>query len=158
MNAAYSMANARCGVRFVSEALPRQIDDFGKAPDLHSVTGRVKLCQNEQPGSNLAGRGCRGHRGTGTSLGCPHEPARAIVGSARQARIACEISLFRKFIKRMFGKAKPRQAVGSNSSVGNLRTRRAVHTFMVWAGRLSSTGDKHAAGITFLSQRASGAF
>ena len=48
----------------------------------------------------------------------------------------------------MFGKAKPRQAVGSNSSVVNLRTRRAVHTFMVWAGRLSSTGNRHGGGTT----------
>ena len=39
--------------------------------------------------------------------------------------------------------SEARQAVGSNSSVVNICTRRAVHTFMVWAEMLSSTGNKH---------------
>ena len=40
--------------------------------------------------------------------------------------------------------SEARQAVGSNSSVVNIRTRRAVHTFTVWSGMLSSTGKRHA--------------
>lgn len=43
-----------------------------------------------------------------------------------------------------YSASEARQAVGSSSSVVNLRTRRAVHAFMVWTGRLSSTGNRHA--------------
>lgn len=82
------------------------------------------------------------------------------MGSARQARYCLRNLLalcFEVFLKRMFGKAQPRQAVGSSSSVVNLRTRRAVHTFTVWAGRLSSTGYQDALGITGFLRCDSGA-
>lgn len=39
--------------------------------------------------------------------------------------------------------SEARQAVGTNPSVGNCGTRRAVHALAVWAAQLSSTGNNH---------------
>jgi hypothetical protein len=59
----------------------------------------------------------------------------AIVGSARQARIACEISFSQEIHSKGCSASEARQARGSSSSVGNCGTAQRLCPASCWVQR-----------------------